>query len=246
MKALRRIVSWGVQLRLPGCADLRTILRESRFAMPPAREAAPSYEQMRAFIAAAYEAGRPSMALVAAAMFDTSLRQTDVIGKWEPIARSADQTGYVHHGRRWIGGLVWQDIRSGELTKRTTKTGAVLKVRVADCSLLSMEIARVPDDQRIGPMIIDEQTGRPYRHRWFAAIWRRIARKAGIPDSIWSRDTRAGAITEAFDAGAELEHVRQMATHSDPKVTGRYNRGSPAQTSTVAVLRARHRAKRTD
>lgn len=246
MKALRRIVSWGVQLKLTGCVELRTILQECRFAVPAAREAAPTYEQMVAFIAAAHEAGRLSMALAAAAMFDTSLRQTDVIGKWEPVAPGSDRSGYVHHGRRWTGGLVWQDIRDGELTKRTTKTGAVYKSRIADNPLLSAEIAKVPEDRRIGPMIIAEQTGRPYRHRWFAAIWRRIARKAGIPDSIWSRDTRAGAITEAFDAGAELEHVRQMATHSDPKVTGRYNRGSPVQTSTVAILRARHRTKGTD
>ena len=66
MKALRRIVSWGVQLRLPGCTDLRLILRESRFAMPPSREVAPTYEQVLAFIAAAHEVGRPSMALAAA------------------------------------------------------------------------------------------------------------------------------------------------------------------------------------
>ena len=102
MKALRRIVSWGVQLRLPGCADLRVILRESRFAVPPAREVAPTYEQMLAFIAAAHQAGRSSMALAAAAMFDTSLRQTDVIGKWE-LAPGADPSGYVHRDRRWTG-----------------------------------------------------------------------------------------------------------------------------------------------
>lgn len=242
MKALRRITSWGVQLRLPGCADLRLILRESRFAVPPARERAPTYDQVVALIAAAHEIGRPSIAMAAALMFDTSLRQTDVIGKWEPTSRPGIEAGgCVHRGRRWGGGLVWQDIKNGELTKRTTKTGALFQVRVADFPLLLAEIAKVPEGRRIGPMVVDEQTGRPYRHRWFAAIWRRAARKAGIPDDVWSRDTRAGAITEAFDAGAELEHVRQLATHTDPKVTGRYNRGSVKQTSTVAALRNRHR-----
>lgn len=216
MKALRRIVSWGVQLRLPGCADLRVILREARFTMPAPRESAP-----------------------------TSLRQTDCIGRWEPVDQVEGQGGYLHAGRRWSGGLLWQDIRDGVLAKRTTKTGAPIKFAIAALPLVIAEIANVPEEKRIGPMVVDEATDRPYRHRWFATIWRRIARKAGIPDSVWSRDTRAAAITEAFDAGAQLEHVRQMATHSDPKVTGRYNRGSAAQTSAVAALRVSHRAKET-
>jgi len=184
--------------------------------------------------------------MAAALMFDTSLRQTDVIGKWEPVSDAKHQGGYHHAGRRWHGGILWQDMANGELAKRTTKTGAKAQYNVADLPLVMAEIERTPEERRIGPMVIDEATGRPYRHRWFAALWRRVARKAGIPDAIWSRDTRAGAITEAFDAGAPLEHVRQMATHSDPKVTGRYNRGSAEQTSTVATLRAKHRAKRTD
>lgn len=246
MKTLRRIVSWGVVMRLDGCRDLREILAEMRFAMPAPREHAPSYAQVADFIAAAHAAGRPSLAMAAALMFDTSLRQTDVIGKWEPAPDAKATGGYVHAGRRWSGGVLWQDITAGRLTKRTTKTGAKANFTVADFPLVTAEIDRVPEDRRIGPMVVDEQTGRPYRHRWFAALWRRIARQAGIPDEVWSRDTRAGAITEAFDAGAELEHVRQMATHSDPKVTGRYNRGSTEQTSTVATLRRHHRAKGTE
>jgi len=245
MKALRRIVSWGVQLRLPGCADLRVILREARFTMPAPRESAPTYAQILAFIEAAHAEKRPSMAMAAALMFDTSLRQTDCIGRWEPVDQVEGQGGYLHAGRRWSGGLLWQDIRDGVLAKRTTKTGAPIKFAIAALPLVIAEIANVPEEKRIGPMVVDEATDRPYRHRWFATIWRRIARKAGIPDSVWSRDTRAAAITEAFDAGAQLEHVRQMATHSDPKVTGRYNRGSAAQTSAVAALRVSHRAKET-
>jgi hypothetical protein len=246
MKALRRIVKWGHQLRLTGCAELREILSDTRFAIPAARDMAPSYEQIVAFIAAAHEAGRPSMAMAAALMYDAALRQTDVIGKWEPAAESPRQGGYIHAGRRWGGGVLWQDIREGILSKRTTKTGSMICFAIAGCPLVTAEIANVPEEKRIGPLVVDEQTGRPYRHRWFAAIWRKIARQAGIPDGIWSRDTRAGAITEAFDAGANPEHVRVMATHSDPKMTSRYNKGSAKQTSAVAQLRAAHRVKGTE
>jgi hypothetical protein len=32
-----------------------------------------------------------------------------------------------------------------------------------------------------------------------------VARAAGIPDAVWNMDARAGAITEAEDAGVDLD-----------------------------------------
>ena len=55
--------------------------------------------------------------------------------------------------------------------------------------------------------------------------------------------TTAGAISEATDAGAELEHVRHAATHSDISMTLRYSRGGNEKTAGVMRLRAEHRAK---
>jgi hypothetical protein len=206
MKALRRIVKWGAQNRLPGCAELRAIL---------------------AFIAAAYEMGRPSMAMAAALMFDTSLRQTDVIGKWEPD--DSGKGGYVHCGRRWTGGLLWQDIQQGVLSKRTTKTGARAVYEIAPelSPLVAAEMARVPEERRIGPVVVDEETGRPYRHRWFAALWRRIARKAGIPDEILSRDTRGGdhgSLRRRRSAGARAQDGDAFGPESDRPLQPRLGR----------------------
>ena len=73
-------------MRLAGCAEFDVILGKARFEMPAARDVAPTFEQVGAFIKAAHDMNRPSMALAAALASDTALRQTDVIGKWVPVA----------------------------------------------------------------------------------------------------------------------------------------------------------------
>ena len=54
-------------------------------------------------------------------------------------------------------------------------------------------------------------------------------------------DSRAGAISEATDAGADLEHIRQAATHSDIAMTQRYSRGDADKTKSVLLKRVEHR-----
>ncbi len=70
---------------------------------------------MRAFVAEALKRNRISLALGTALQFETTLRQRDVIGEWEPIAPGAERSGILLNGRRWVNGLTWSDI-SPELT----------------------------------------------------------------------------------------------------------------------------------
>ena len=56
-------------------------------------------------------------------------------------------------------------------------------------------------------------------------------------------DSRAGAITEATDSGAELEDIRHAATHGDIAMTQKYSRGGEAKTAKVMRLRVAHRNK---
>jgi hypothetical protein len=64
------------------------------------------------------------------------------------------------------------------------------------------------------PLIVDETAGRPYAEHAYAREWRAVARKAGIPDTVWNMDARAGGISEADDAGADLDMIRSAAGHS--------------------------------
>lgn len=104
----------------------------------------------------------------------------------------------------------------------------------------------VPEEERIGPIVKDEASGLPYRQRHFIDLWRDLADKVGIPRSVWNRDSRAGGVTEGSDAGADIEHLRHHATHSNIATTGRYNRNTIDKTRKVAVLRVAHRGGKND
>lgn len=104
-------------------------------------------------------------------------------------------------------------------------------------------LARVPDDCRVGPLIVDETAGRPYAEHAYAREWRVIARAAGIPDAVWNMDARAGGISEADDAGAELDEIRSAAGHSQMSTTLRYVRGAIWKSRRVAHLRRAHQTE---
>jgi len=79
----------------------------------------------------------------------------------------------------------------------------------------------------------------------YAREWRIVARAAGIPDHIKNMDARAGAMTEADDAGASLDDIRLKAGHSNASTTVRYVRGLSGKSNNVAELGLLHRARKT-
>ena len=244
MTVVRILFSFGALLKLPHCRELRDMLSEMRFADAPARESQVTFDQVTTFIAKAHELGFPEMALAQALQFESTLRQWDVIGEWE---RDTGQTKR-RAGWRWSKGLLWSELgRDRILSRRTTKTDAAVTIDLNAYPLVMAELDRadraLPIADRIGPVIVDPKTGEPYKRRAYSGRWRTIAQAAGIPDDIWNRDSRAGGITEALDAGAALDDVRQHAGHAEARTTQRYNRDTLAKTARVARLRVAHRQK---
>ncbi len=243
MKKFREMLSYGVSAELAGCARLKTILAEVRFPQPARRRITLDLEHVQIFIPKAIEMGRVSLALATAIQFDTSLRQKDVIGEWEPIPAGEPETGIVFHGSRWVIGLTWSDIILDGITRKiTSKTGAIAAHDLSLCPHVQQVAALIPAEKRIGPLIIDEKAGRPYAGDAFSREWRIVARAAGIPDPVWNMDARAGAITEAEDAGADLDDARSAAAHTQASTTARYSRGAVGKSRKVATLRIAHRA----
>lgn len=239
---LRRLFAYGVTAEHAHCARLAAILDEARFKQPGRRRLKLDLAHVEAFIPKAIEAARLSLALGTALQFETTLRQRDVIGEWEPIAEGDMPTGIVLGGRRWVRGLTWADISSElTITKETTKTGAVVGHDLRLCPLVLDLLDQVPAARRVGPLIIDETAGRPYAEHAYAREWRTIARAAGIPDAVWNMDARSGGISEADDAGADLDHIRSAAGHSQASTTARYVRGTIGKSRKVAELRLAHR-----
>jgi hypothetical protein len=105
-------------------------------------------------------------------------------------------------------------------------------------------LSKIPTDRRVGPFIIDENSGRPYAMHAYTREWRVIARAAGIPDQVWNMDARAGGISEGDDAGADLDMLRSAAGHTQTSTTARYIRGTIGKSRTVAKLRQAHRAQK--
>ncbi|MEM1040863.1 MAG: site-specific integrase [Pseudomonadota bacterium] len=242
MQLLRIAMTFGAVCGHEECERLSSILGKMRFEQPKRREKFVSYQQSTAIIEEALSRGLHSVALGQALQFELTLRQSEVIGSWEEDDGAGG--GIVHLGRKWGDGLTWGHIdASGILNKETTKRGVKALHNVLASPVLMRLIDMVPQEKRIGPMIICETTGRPYRYRHWAGTWRKIANAVGVPADVWNRDSRAGGITEGFDAGADLETMRQHASHTDAAMTSHYNRLTVLKTEKVAKLRQAHRKK---
>ncbi len=145
---------------------------------------------------------------------------------------------------RWANGLTWEDLATDTIVKETTKTGAMIAHDLTLCPMTRALISLVPAEARVGPLIVDERAGRPYAKYGYAREWRVVARAAAIPDHVWNMDARAGAITEAEDAGAELDTIlrchRPYAGVNDGAI---FSWRSRKEVVEVARLRQAHRAE---
>lgn len=237
IKRIRDICKFGKITNFPGARDLYEILSAMRFETPARRTSVLTFDMATSIIAKAHKLGTPSIALAQAIQFETGLRQTDVIGQWTGKGEDA----------RWHSGLVWQQIGTdGVLSLSTSKTGATVTHDILKMPLVKAEIDRIEKDRRIGPLIIDERSGRPYLHTEFSKQWRKVANAAGVPSTVWNRDSRAGALSEGDEAGATLNDLQRTAGHTTAKTTARYIRGDAVETSRkVTELRVAKRSKNT-
>lgn len=240
---LRIALKFGKSLKLPHCRDLKEIISEVRFETAPPRTGRIDADMANAIRKAAHASGMPSIALAQAIQFELTLRQGDVIGQWVKIHEDG-VSGVTDRGQKWIRGLRWDEIDGGILTHKTSKRGQTLSFNLALYPMIAEELALIPLEQRVGPMIVCEATGLPYRKRNFATVWRQIADAAGVPKDVWNMDSRAGGVTEAMEADPSqenLEAVRHHTGHQNIATTQRYSRPTTSGNDKVAHLRARHR-----
>lgn len=220
----------------------------------------------------ANENPRPSLALAQAFQFECMFRQKDVIGEWVPfnepgpsalaLASIGGNSLAIEDGNnKWMRGIRWEEIgfdRADEkhvgsdlvLTHITSKRQKEIKVDLRLAPMVMEELALIygpnftrDDLPATGPIIINETEQVPWYSQTYRRFWRIYADACGIPKTVRNMDSRAGAISEATDAGAELEHVRQAATHSDIAMTQKYSRGATEKIAGVQTMRNAHRNK---
>jgi hypothetical protein len=246
MDATRCIIAYGVTCGYDDCLRGDTILSKLRFTKPPARSSKLSLEYVNAIRSVARDMGLDSIALGTVLQFELTLRQKDVIGEWEPAPLA--EGGILFKGRRWVNGLLWSDIDTDMVLRvKPTKTFKRHRIEIEfDLKLYPLimeEIAIVPSERRVGPMIVSEHTGEPYKNRTYTQTWRRVADAAGVPRNIWNMDARAGGISESEDAGAIEADRMKHAGHKNPQTHRKYARGSLEETRRVAQARLAFRTR---
>jgi len=239
---LRNILRFGFALGYPDCAALVERLKMVRFENAGAREQEMTAAQAMAFIRTALsrddDRGR-NMAIGVAAQFELALRQKDIIGEWGPARPNV--AGAIYVGvEMWTGRFSWHNIPGWRLRLKTSKNRARAEFCLDDYPMLFPLLEAVPHVERSGPIVKGEH-GLPIRERSYRKWFREIARAAGIPDEVWSMDSRAGAATEADAAGADLKSISDLLTHAEPRTTLRYIRNTGKRVREVAKARARTR-----
>lgn len=242
---LRTLFGFGATiLEDQECERLCGVMHKMRFKMAKPRNERLTAEHVVAIRAAAHDYGMPSIALAQAFQFDCMLRQKDVIGEWVPQSEPG-LSDTLFGPFKWLRGIRWEEIDDNMILRHTTsKRQKEVEVNLALCPMVMEEIALLEDRPTRGPIVISEYTMQPWMVTHFRRRWRQLAVAAGVPKSVRNMDSRAGAISEATDAGAELEHVRHAATHGDISMTQRYSRNARDKTDNVLRLRAAHRNKK--
>jgi site-specific recombinase XerC len=246
---VRTLAGFGMTfLECDHCTKLSTVLSGMRFKMPKAREERLTSDQVIAVRKAAHELQWPSIALAQAIQFEAMLRQKDVIGEFVPI-KEPGISEVTYEGEKWLRGLRFEEIDQNLiLTHITSKRQKEIVIDLKLAGMVMEELSLICEGPvrrellpQKGPVILCEKTGLPWTSYEFRRHWRKVANKAGLPKTVRNMDSRAGAISEATDAGADLEHVRHAATHSDIGMTQRYSRGGEEKTAGVMRRRAEHR-----
>jgi hypothetical protein len=240
---LRILVGYGSTiLEDDDCAKIAVRLHGLRFPMSKPRKSILTAAHVVAIRRVAHAMGLESIALAQALQFEATMRQKDIIGEWVPASEPGRQ--YLVAGDLvWGRGLLFEEINTDLIlrhvtSKRQKEVTVDLKLAPMVIEELQHRFVLMSELPQRGPVIVSEETGLPYHAHKFRMIWREVARKAGVPDDVRNMDTRAGAITEALQAGASLDSVRKAATHSDISMTQRYSRDDDVDTGNVMRLRA--------
>lgn len=192
---LRSLVAFGTdKLEDRDCERLSVVLHKMHFTAPKVRSERMTVEQCAAIIKKAHEMGYRSIALAQAFQYDCNLGQKDVIGEWVPQSEPG-VSDVIHDDQKWLIGLRWSDIDdAGVLRHQLSNGGKLIELSLVDAPFVMAELGRIKPVPRSGPIVVFEDSKRPYLHYQFRRVWREVADAAGIPRSVRNQDSRADAI----------------------------------------------------
>ena len=236
------------------CERLCNVMSKMQFEAPKPRSQALTAEQATAIrVTARDKFGWNCIAFAQALQFELLLRQKDVIGEWVPLSEPGT-SDITWHNQKWLRGLRWSEVDENFVLKHvTSKRQKEIEINLLLAPMVVEELAlraKVHPSMLTrdmfpasGAMVRDTKTSFPFGDSAFRRRWRKVAKLAGVPKNVFNMDSRAGGITEASDAGAEMEHIRHAATHSDIAMTQKYSRNSAEKVANVQRIRVEGRNK---
>ncbi|MGF1632083.1 MAG: tyrosine-type recombinase/integrase [Kiloniellaceae bacterium] len=177
--------------------------------------------------------GRPSVGLAVALIYDSAQNPIDVLSLEWP----EDDGGVIqlyHSGRP-----VYRP-QAGELDMAQQKTdvGNLIPLSRWARGLLDA----VPEENRHGFVIANEETGRRYTKRNFATWVQKIRKKAELPDDLKAGNLRHEAAQEADDGGAAREEMQALLQHARIGTQRFYTKLKRAGEAQAARERTRNKA----
>jgi integrase len=218
---LRLLSSYAVVIGVPSATEVRALLKVLRFPAPPPRDVAPTRAQVMAIVEKAKELGWYSIAATTLAQYELIERRTHI---WQ-----------------WTWGQITPDWR---IVYFQNKKGAVRReFNLTTVQPLLALLQRTPKEMRLEgvPVILNDRTEEPWRRRYYAVVFRDVARAAGVPDSVWSMDMRAGGATEADATSGVTDRMLQDAGGwKTASMRDRYRRDKSRNAENVVDLRQRN------
>ncbi|WP_226019738.1 tyrosine-type recombinase/integrase [Novosphingobium sp. FKTRR1] len=196
---------------------------------PPPRRQVWEADDEAAFIAAAYKLGKPSMALAIELGLYTAQREGDLIGMTEPQVQELDLFDPVLVQR-----LAGKDGKVRGWCFNQTKTSndqyeVRMEIPFEPTILVKVEAAiranrardRAADPPRLlTHVLIDDDTGKPWKQRHFISTYRRIIDEAvkhtgrtGMEDLVW-HDLRRTRVVRLRRRGMPMEMIASITGHS--------------------------------
>jgi hypothetical protein len=246
---LKNALTFAATCRKLGCAELREILSKIRFTGPRPRTEAPTAAEIFAARKAAHGIGHSAAALAYALQFEGAMRQWDVVGKWVPLTDKRPSS-IIDGTSKWIGPM-WSQIDENMILRYTpAKTqftsGAAVTLDLRMLPMVVEELAKVPEEVRRGPLIVNPRTGLPYRNWYFGRVWRQVRDITGIRKEVWNRDMRAAGVTEARQGAAPIDDIAKTAGDTKRTTAKVYDRDRLEAGRRVAQARVAHRGKNTE
>lgn len=240
---MRRVVRFGAALEIAECQRFAQVLSGMRFKMAKPKDTSGTPEQVEAVIRAAEEGGDRLLAIAWWLQYWFSLRPVDVRGQWINLKRMEKPSGIVWRNQRWQDGMTWDMIDPGftKITKLISKTAGTTRTTITLDLTLVPEVREalmsVAPDERVGPIFVDPETGRPFRSDKYAKKWAHYRSIAGVPESVKNMGIRPTALTDGDRAGASAFQLRDAAGHADVHTTNRYIRHGDEAAANVVKMR---------